>query len=202
MKEYKQTTLYTSGVACLLMVLNHFNPRKFELNTEHEFRLWQSTATLPTRGASVFAMAIVASENNIPCRVVVGNARYTFPLYRFYRLSKAEIRDADYTTQIFRSDAEKKGVKIEVRDFRLDEVKKLLEKEKKIVLRLNYGFLSGTHPRINYYLLDGYRNGKKKEFVVYDPFNGKRLIEEKIIQEAFDGVATKCKRDHRMVVFG
>ena len=200
MKEYKQTTLYTSGVACLLMVLNHFRPKEFELTRENEFKLWQSTATLPTRGACVFAMAVIAAEHNIPCYVIVGDPEYKFPFYRFYRLRKSEVEEANFTTQIYRKQAEKKGISIDIRDFELEEIKKLLLKGKKIITRLNYGFLAGEKkPRINYYLLDSY---KEKRFLVYDPFKGKRLIEEKNIKQAFEGVVTKCKRDHRMIVFG
>lgn len=200
MKQYKQTTLYTSGVACLMMVLNHFKPKKFELSRENEFRIWQRTATLPTRGGCVFAMALIAAENEIPCYVVVGDPEYKFPFYRFDRLRKSEVEDANYTTQIFRKELEEKGVKIEVRDFELKEIKKLLGKGKKIITRLNYGFLAGKkRPRINYYLLDSY---KDKKFLVYDSFEGKRYIEEETFKEAFDGVVTKCKRDHRMIVFG
>ena len=199
MKEYKQTTLYTSGAACLLMMLNHFKPKEFELNRENEFMLWQRTATLPTRGSCVFAMVVVASEQNIPCYVVVGDPEYKFPFYRFDRLRKSEVEDANFITQIYRKQAEQKGIKIEVRDFDLEEVKKLLVKEKKIIIRLNYGFLAGKRPRVNYYLLDNYN---QKGFLVYDPFEGKRFIEEEKIKEAFEGVVTKCKRDHRMVVFG
>lgn len=199
MKEYKQTTLYTSGVACLLMVLNHFKPNEFKLTQDNEFLLWQRTATLPTRGACVFAMAVIAAEQETPCYVVVGNPEYKFPFYRFDRLRKSEVEDANFTTQIFRKQAEQKGIKIEVRDFDLKEVKKLLSEKKKIVIRLNYGFLAGKRPRVNYYLLDDY---KDKKFLVYDPFEGKRFIEEETLKEAFEGVVTKCKRDHRMVVFG
>jgi hypothetical protein len=200
MKEYKQTTLYTSGIACLLMVLNHFKPKEFELSRENEFKLWQRTATLPTRGACVFAMALVAAEQEIPCNVVVGDPEYKFPFYRFDRLRKSEVEDANFITQIFRKHAEDKGVKTEVRDFDLKEIKKILGKGKKVVTRLNYGFLAGKRrPRINYYLLDSY---KDKKFLVYDPFEGKRFIEEETLKEAFEGVVTKCKRDHRMVVFG
>lgn len=200
MKEYKQTTLYTSGAACFLMVLNHFKPKQFELTRENEFMLWQRTATLPTRGSCVFAIAAFAAEQNIPCYVVVGDPEYKFPFYRFDRLRKSEVEDANFTTQIFRKQAEQRGVKIEVRDFDLEEVKALLAKGKKIIIRLNYGFLTGKRPRVNYYLLDSYN--KKNGFLVYDPFEGKRLIEEEKIKEAFEGVVTKCKRDHRMVVFG
>jgi len=200
MQFYKQTTKYTCAAASLAMIINHFKP-EFKLSVDNEFDIWHKTATLPTRGSSIYALANYAHEQGIPLKIVVGEHEYKFPGYKFKAYKKKEIEIANFMSETFYKDAMMRGIKIDEQEFDLEEVKRLLQSGKIVLLRLIVGILRDTkeNKRNSHYLpVCTYNNGK---FIVMDPRRGQLEFDEALVREAFDKVS-EVKRDHRMIVFG
>ena len=199
MRLYRQTTKYTCGAASLVMVINHFRP-DFLLNVENEFDIWQKTACLPTKGSSIYGLAIYAHKMGVPLKVVVGKHTYKFPGHEPKYKTK-EIDIANFSSELFYRKAKKLGIEIEERAFTLDDVKTELKRGNILLLRLIIGVLrnSQTNRRNPHYLpIYGYNDGR---FQLMDPRRGPLNIDENIVKEAFDRVAD-INRDHRMIVFG
>jgi len=187
-----------------MMTIQHFNP-DFLLTKENEFLLWQRSATLPTRGSSIYALAILAKEQGIPSKIIVEEPDYKFPGYRFKAYKKAEIEVAAYTSELFHDRAKELNIPIEECNFKLDEVKKYLEEGKLVMLRLIVGIMRNTksNRRNPHYVL--IKSAKLKNdalvFEILDSKKGKLLITEQRLKDSFEAVK-ECKRDNRMIVFG
>ncbi|MFQ5474455.1 MAG: peptidase C39 family protein [Candidatus Nanoarchaeia archaeon] len=200
MRPYKQTTIFTCAAASLASIINHFRP-EFPLTKENEFMIWQQTATLPTRGSSIFALGLFAKERGIPVSIVVGEADYKFPGYRFKSYKKKEIEIADFHSQLYCKRAKDAGVQIDERDFNLAEVKSLLKRGKVLLLRVIIGQLRDTkvNKRNPHYIpVYKFENGL---FHIIDPRRGSVKVREEQFKEAFDSVQN-CRRDNRMIIFG
>jgi len=65
------------------------------------------------------------------------------------------------------------------------------------LLRVNAGVLRDTGSTSNYVVVYNYKN----EFSMVDPVQGKITVGEEKLEEAFETLVTKKKRDHRMIVF-
>ncbi len=200
MQLYNQTTKYTCAAASLAMIINHYKPG-FRLNIDNEFDIWQKTAALPTRGSSIYALAIYAHERGVPLKVFVGKHEYKFPGYKFKAYKKKEIDVANFSSEMFYHKAKKLGIDIDEREFSIEDVKRSLKKGKIILLRLIIGVVrkSKANRRNPHYMLV-YRY-EKGNFLIMDPKNGPLNVDEKIVEEAFNKV-TDIKRDNRMIVFG
>jgi ABC-type bacteriocin/lantibiotic exporter with double-glycine peptidase domain len=200
MQLYKQTTKYTCAAASLAMIINHFRP-DYKLDIENEFDIWHKTATLPTRGSSIYGLAIYANEWRVPLSVIVGTHEYKFPGYKFKAYKKKEIEIANFSSERFYKKAILIGIPIEEREFTLEFVKDLLKQGKVLLLRLIVGVIrqSKENKRSSHYIpVYGYADGK---FKVMDPRKGPIEVSEDVVKEAFDKVE-EVKRDHRMIVFG
>jgi hypothetical protein len=200
MQFYKQTTKYTCAAASLAMIINHFSP-DYKLDIEHEFDIWHKTATLPTRGCSIYGLALYANEWRIPLKVVVGSHEYKFPGYKFKAYKKKEIEIANFSSERFYKRAILAGIPIDEREFTLEYVKDLLKQGKVLLLRLIVGVIrnSKENRRSSHYIpVYGYADGK---FRIMDPRKGTLEVDEAVVKEAFDKVE-EVKRDHRMIVFG
>jgi len=202
MQFYKQTTKYTCAASSLMMIVNHFK-NDFPLSKERELIVWQNTVALPTRGSNFFALAIFAHKEGIPTKIVVEQPEYKFPAYRFKGYKKKEVELAAFVSSMFRDRAKRMSVVIEERDFDLKEVRDLLARENKIILmRLAVGILrkSKLNKNITHYLpVFAFEKGK---FHVMDPQRGLIQASEEELKESFEAVKTKCKKDHRMIIFG
>jgi len=200
MQLYKQTTRYTCAASSLAMVINHFKP-DYKLSIENEFDIWHKTATLPTRGSSIYALAIYAHEKGVPLQIVVGEHEYKFPGYKFKAYKKKEIEIANYSSELFYKKAAELKINIEEREFTLEAVKDYLKSGKVVLLRLIIGILRGSkeNKRNSHYVpVYSYKDGK---FKIMDPRNGPLEVDEDVMLDAFEKVS-EVKRDHRMIVFG
>jgi len=54
---YEQTSEFTCGPACILMVMKHFDPR-IELTRQLEFEVWRHCNMIGTKGADPFGLAV------------------------------------------------------------------------------------------------------------------------------------------------
>ena len=200
MQPYKQTTRYTCAAAALASAINHLN-KDFLLNVENEFDIWHRTATLPTRGSSIYALAIYAYEKGIPVKVVVGEHEYKFPGYKFKAYKKKEIEIANFSSQMFYIKAKNMGISVEERSFDLEEIKEILKENKVVLLRLIVGIVRGSdkNKRNPHYLpIFSYENNT---FSLSDPQRGLLKIKEEVIKEAFEKV-DDINRDNRMIILG
>lgn len=197
MQAYKQTTEFTGASSSLLMVINHFKP-KFELSRENEFRIWKKAVNLPTRACSIYGLASFARNQGLAVEVFVGKQELDYPDYRFKGYKKEEVDAAAFTEQLQLKDMKKLDIKVHVGEFDLGKVKQLLA-NKILMLRLDAGVFRDIKPSSNYVVVAGYSNNK---YTLYDPYAGKINVNEEQMQQSFEDLAAKRKRDHRMIVFG
>lgn len=199
MRTYKQTNKFTGSASSLMMVINHFRPHHL-LNKENEFHIWQETAALPVRASCIYALAIFAHHHDIKTKVIVGNTAFDYPNYRFKKYMLKEIRDAQFTSNLFYKRAKNVGISIIKKDFSLEYAKELLKKKKILVLRLNMGPLNKTKATSKMVPVYVYQN---RRFILNNPSTGRQVIVgESLMKECFNTVKTKCYRDNRMLVFG
>ena len=197
MEFYRQTSQYTGAAAALLMALHAKHPEEWPLDREHEFHIWTHSANLPTRSSSIYALALIARKAGMSTHVVVGEREYDYPDYRFKRYKKIEIDEAKYTSKLYAKRAREEGIPLEEREFTLQEVKQHLENQALILLRVNAGVLRERKATSKYVLVRAYIQG---EYIIMDPEQGEMRIPEDEMQEAFETLITKKKRDHRMVI--
>ncbi|MBI4738734.1 peptidase C39 family protein [Candidatus Woesearchaeota archaeon] len=200
MELYKQTTPYTCAAASLMMAVQHFKPT-YLLTRENEFEVWHQSATLPTRGSSIYGLALVAHREGVPVRIFAEEPEYKFPGYRFKAYKKKEIEVADFSSHLLYEKVKKRGIPIAENDFTINDIKKSLSQKKVVVLRVIIGILRGTkfNKRNPHYIpIFAYEND---QYTIMDPHDGKRVVPGEKLQEAFDAVKD-CKRDHRMLVLG
>src|SRR3989344_783953 len=182
MDFYQQSTEFTAAPSALLMVIHYFNP-EFQLTRQNEFLLWQQTATLPIRAASIYAMAIVAKQHGLKVKVFVGNEDFDFPDYRFKGYTKKEIDYAGFTYHLHRKWAAQQGISVVVKDFNAEDIKEMAQQGKIIMVRINIGILREQKALSHYVVVYGY---SKKAFLVIDPSEGQRLVTLPEMQQALD----------------
>lgn len=196
MQPYLQTTSFTTAACGLMMIINHHDPQ-FELSKENEHRVWIATANLPVRASSIYALAALARERGLTPRIVLGEREYDYPDYRFKRYTKKEIDEAKFTSKLHAKRARELGVPIEERHFDLEEVKRLASAGHQLLLRVNAGVLREERSTSNYVVVYRYR----ERFSLIDPRQGRLILDEAILDEAFKTLQSKKKRDPRMIVF-
>ena len=199
MEFYRQTSQYTGAASSFLMAMHQLKPESFPLDREQEFRLWMRTANLPTRSSSIYGLALVAKEEGVPVKLVVGEKEYDYPDYRFKRYRKVEVDEAKYSSKLYAKRARANNIRIEEREFELAEVRELLKEGKLIILRVNAGIFRERSATSKYVVVEGFEKG---QYIVMDPEQGEMRVDDNVMQEAFDTLVTKKKRDHRMIVLG
>ena len=198
MELYKQTTDYTCAACSLMMVLNHF--KGFKLNRENEFRVWRDTVNLPTRATSIYGMAAFAKKQGVDVKMFLEEKEYDYPDYRFKGYTKKEIDDAKYMSRISDKDVFNFEISIEEREISVQEIINLLNDGKILILRVNAGALRDTRSTSKY--LPFFKTKKSELINVFDPMKGELLIDTKALEESFETLQTKKKRDHRVLIFG
>ncbi|MBU0470687.1 MAG: peptidase C39 family protein [Nanoarchaeota archaeon] len=198
MQPYFQTTEFTTAASSLLIILNHFKP-EISLSKEQEFKIWRETVNLPTRGSSVYALAIYAKKQGLDLKVVVEEKEYGFPDYRFYRYTKEDIKQAEFCSNMYLKEAEKMNLMIEEREITLENLKKELNDNNILLLRINAKPIRNSKRNTsNYIAVTGYDGSK---FQIIDPAFGALSIPEEMMAESFDSLESKKHRDHRMIIF-
>lgn len=199
MQSYSQSTEYTTAAAGLLAIL-HDKDSSFALSKENELEIWRASVNLPTRASSIFGLATFAKKHGLNPSVIVESLVYDYPDYRFNRYTKKDIDLAKETHALHVQHAKKLNISVEEREITFEEIKTLILKGKILLLRVNEGFLRGTGSTSKYVVLYG---SEKGEFLILDPIQENSLIrvKETALQESFDTLTSKKKRDHRMIVF-
>lgn len=197
MEFYRQTSQYTGAAAALLMALHAKSPDEWPLEREIEFSIWTQSANLPTRSSSIYALALIAREAGLSTHVVVGEKEYDYPDYRFKRYKKVEIDEAKYTSKLYAKRAREQSIPLEEREFTLKEVKEHLDNNAMLLLRVNAGIFRDEKATSKYVLVRAHEEG---HYVIMDPDQGEMRVSDEDMQEAFDTLVTKKKRDHRMVI--
>ena len=202
MLSYKKSTKFTNISASLMLALNHFD-QSYKVNRENEFKLWQKTVILPTRGSCIFLSGLQTHKKEIPTKIIAENTDYKFPQRSKLKnlfFSKKEIYDAKFCSELNLKEAKKQGVEIMLRDFDFSEVINNLKQDKIVILRINIGPLIKARSIPDYILLYGFGNDK---FLWANTFEGQTTkIPKEKLKECFTTLKTKCKRDNRMMVLG
>lgn len=198
MIPYFQTTPFTTAASSLLTILHHFNS-EIPLTKEKEFEIWRETVNLPTRGSSLYALANYAKKQGLNPIVVVEKKEYDFPDYRFYRYTKEDIENAGHSAALHLQETVSLGIPIKEQKINLSDIKKELQKNNLLILRLNVKSIRNTKRNTsNFIVVNGYSN---KSFQIIDPFLGGLSIPEETMEECFESLETKKYRDHRMIIF-
>ncbi|MFC1648536.1 peptidase C39 family protein [Nanoarchaeota archaeon] len=196
MKTYLQTTDYSTAATSLMLIINHYK-EDFEVSRVNEFNIWLSSVNLPTRACSIYGLAVFAKEQGLNPEIVLGEKEYEYPDYRFKGYTKKEIEDAKFASKVFYNRAKALNIPIEEKEFDVEDIKKLLKKGHMILLRVNAGALRNQRSVSKYVVVYSYQNN----YSMVDPVQGKITVGYEKLQEAFETLVTKKKRDHRMIVF-
>ncbi len=209
MQFYHQTTSFTTAASSLLNILHHLNP-KISLERKQEFLIWRSSVILPTRGSSIYALALYAQKLGFSPSIIVEKKEYDFPDYRFYRYTKEDIELAAFSEQLYQEEAEKAGIPIIFKEIKFAEIKKFLSAGKKLLLRLNGKPLRQSKRNSSHFLAalgfdttkdETAKDKTQQKYIVIDPAQGILALEESLFQEAFESIESKKHRDHRLIVF-
>lgn len=197
-ESYKQTTNYTGAASALLSILNFFN--QTELSQENELDIWLKSVILPTRASSVFGLAIYAKETGLSPKIIIEDAQYTYPDYRFKRYTKKQIELASIIAERYRLEAEQKGILIVERDFDVNYIDSLLSKGKVLLVRVNAGRLRGTKSTSKYIVV--YKKSTEKgQYFIIDPRRRIKKVTREMLEESLEELKTKKKREKCMIVF-
>ena len=199
MRPYTQTTEYTTAACSLMIIMNHLD-EKFSLTRANEFDIWRESVNLPTRAPSIFGLARYAKEHGLTPTVVVESLEYDYPDYRFKRYKKSDVDLAQFASKQHLNAAEEADVPINERAISFEEIDGLIKDGHTILIRLNEGLFRGVGSTSKYVVLYGYEEG---EYLLADPILDDPFItiDEDTLRESFDTLATKKKRDHKMIVF-
>lgn len=198
LESYKQTTNYTGAASALLSILNHF--KGIEFTQENELDIWLKSVILPTRASSVFGLALYAKEQGLSPKIVIEDAHYTYPDYRFKRYTKKQIELASVIANRYKQRAEESGILIVERDFDVNYIDSLLQKGKVLLLRVNAGRLRGTKSTSKYIVVYKKSLEKGKYFII-DPRRRRKKVTRDMLEESLEELKTKKKREKCMVVF-
>jgi len=200
MKLYKQTTKFTCGPACALMVLNHYFPRKFFLTKDNELRIWQKTQRSPLRGTSQFAIAKLLKEEGLEVSVYVGRFRYRsnfWKQYKKYGITEEDITLAGRIENLFIEDARATAIPIHKQILKFSDVERFIKEDDYVLLRVNIKILNPRLKNLTHYvIIDKMEDGR---FHVFDPWNGENWLAREKLEEAFHAVKTACDEDYRAI---
>ena len=200
LESYKQTTNYTGASSALLCVLHHFFPEKIALTEENELDIWLSSVILPTRASSVFGLASYSKAKGLQPKIVIEDASYTYPDYRFKRYTKKQIELAEKIADRYKHKCEQENILIVEKNFDVNYVDSLLQKNKIILIRVNAGRLRGTKSTSKYIVI--YKKGKEKDkYFIIDPRRRRKKVTREMLEESLIELKTKKKREKCMIVF-
>lgn len=199
LESYKQTTNYTGASSALLSIL-HFFDENFELNEDNELDIWLSTVILPTRASSVFGLALYAKKKGLDPKIIIEDANYTYPDYRFKRYTKKQILLAEKIADRYKMKCESEGIIIVEKDFDVNFIDSLLEKRKILLLRVNAGRLRGTKSTSKYIVVYKRAHDRNKYFII-DPRRRRKKVTREMLEESLIELRTKKKREKCMIVF-
>ena len=198
LESYKQTTNYTGAASALLSILKFFE--KGEFTQDQELEIWLQSVILPTRASSVFGLAIYAKEQGLQPKIIIEDAQYTYPDYRFKRYTKKQIELAGIIADRYKQQAQDKGILIIERDFDVNYIDSLLGKGKILLVRVNAGRLRGTKSTSKYIAVYKKSQEKGKYFII-DPRRRRKKVTREMLEESLEELKTKKKREKCMIVF-
>lgn len=198
LESYKQTTNYTGAASALLSILDYYG--KCEPTQDIELDIWLKSVILPTRASSIFGIALYAKEKGLQPKIIVEDATYTYPDYRFRRYTKKQIELAGKIAQRYKKEAEEQGIIIVEREFDVNYIDTLLDKRKILFLRVNAGRLRGTKSTSKYIVV--YKKSKEKgKYFIIDPRRRRKKVTREMLDESLEELKTKKKREKCMIVF-
>lgn len=199
-ESYKQTTNYT-GAATALMTIIHQLKEEYGLTEDNELDIWLKSAILPTRASSVFGLALYAKEQGLQPKIIIEDASYTYPDYRFKRYTKKQIELAGKIADRYKQKCEEEGIIIVEKGFDVNYIDSMLTKEKVLLVRLNAGRLRGTKSTSKYIVI--YSKSKKDpdKYLIMDPRRRRKKVTREMLEEALEELKTKKKREKCMIIF-
>jgi len=200
LESYKQTTNYTGASSALLSIIHYFD-KEFAFNEENELDIWLKSAILPTRASSIFGLAMYAKAKGLQPKIIIEDASYTYPDYRFKRYTKKQIELAEKIANRYKKQAEEDGILIVEKDFDVNYIDSLLAKEKILLVRVNAGRLRGTKSTSKYIVIYKKSATDANQYFIIDPRRRRKKITREMLEESLEELKTKKKREKCMLVF-
>jgi hypothetical protein len=123
--HYRQTTEYTCGPACVMVVLKFFN-KDIEFSRRSEFDIWRECNMIGALGADVFSLSLPLIKRGLKVKILT-ERKETIPTKRIKRKWGEERgRIAKYAMQLSYEKVRSAGMKIVFRSPKLDDVKEAL----------------------------------------------------------------------------
>lgn len=193
---YIRTTPYTNAVCCLLNALELLK-KDFKASSDNEFSMWLSSAVLPMRTSSVYALASIGKSLGLNPKLIVDSLDFDFPDYRFHRYKKADVLLAKVSSEIYRKKCEAQNIKIDVKKVDFEIIKDLI-KSNYLIVRINTkNIRSLKKNNSNYVLFKSFKDGF---FDIIDPSQGLIKVEESLVLESYISLETKKHRAHKVLV--
>lgn len=199
-KFYKQTTRFTCGPACVLMILHYYFPQKYLLSRENELRLWQKTVRSPLRGTSIFALASVLQKEGLKTKVYVGKIKYSSLFWQRYKelgITKEDIDLAVEITKFYYQEALENGVGVKKTNLKFGQIDNFVQKSDFVILRTNIAVLKKGEKNLSHYIVIREKKGAK--YHIYDPYQREFWLKRDILEKAFTTVKTLCGEDCRVL---
>ena len=97
---YEQTSEFTCGPACILMVMKHFDP-KIELTRQLEFEVWRYCNMIGTKGADPFGLAVPLIDAGFEVRLITRRKATVNTKHWKRRLIRAKFTPQDAELSMF-----------------------------------------------------------------------------------------------------
>lgn len=200
---YKQTTKFTCGPACALMILHHYFPQKFPLDRENELRLWLKSVRSPVKGTSHYAIALLLHKEDFKIKVYIGKIKFSSLFWRQYKelgVTKKDMELASIIEDFYYKDAVRDGVYIKKVNLKFRDIEEFIQKSNLVILRVNMKVLNAKLKNLTHYIIVSEKRDSK--FHIYDPYNGEYWLKRKKLEKAFVTVKTVCGEDNRAITVG
>ncbi|NHV96945.1 MAG: hypothetical protein HA494_04060 [Thaumarchaeota archaeon] len=123
--HYRQTTEYTCGPACVMMVLKFFN-KDIEFSKRSEFDIWRECNMIGALGADVFSLSLPLIKRGLKVKILT-ERKETIPIRRIVqKWGEERGRIAKYVMQLSYEKVRSAGMKIVFRSPKVDDVREAL----------------------------------------------------------------------------
>ncbi|MFN3621812.1 MAG: peptidase C39 family protein [Nitrososphaerales archaeon] len=186
--HYKQSTEFTCGPACIMMVLKLFD-KEVKMSRRLEFEIWRECNMIGSLGSDAFGLSIPLLRRGVGVKVVT-ERKETIPIKRIIRRwGEGRGQVAKYAMALSYEDAKKLDAKILFRKPKVADIKEALNSGAAPIVLVNmYEMYRCNIP--HWVVISGY---EQDWFYVNDPYRrrGQIKIKEAILNRSMDSLAAK-----------
>ncbi|MEM3427229.1 MAG: peptidase C39 family protein [Nitrososphaerales archaeon] len=194
--HYRQSTEFTCGPACVMMVLKLFG-KEIEMNKRQEFEIWRECNMIGSLGSDAFGLSIPLLKRGIGVKIVT-ERKETIPIKRIVRRwgeNRGQI--AKYAMALSYDKSKNLGAKILFRKPKVADIKEALNAGAAPIVLVNmYDLHRYNVP--HWIVVSGY---EEDWFYVNDPYRrrGQTRIKEEVLNHSIESLATKIRASRSML---